>query len=123
MGAELDFANNWAKSASAKARSKVRSHAWRGCHSRGIQVPSRIAGWHLFAVRCFFRLVDRVGLRVRISELDRGVEGINHFLNGGRCSIQDRRVSVTDLIHVGQNTSPLGVMGGLGVRCRGHKNV
>ena len=88
-----------------------------------IQVPSGIAGQSPFTVSCFFWLVDWVGLRVQILELDRGVEGINHFLNGGGCSIQDRRVSLMGLIHVRQDTSPLGVMGGSGVRCRGHKNI
>ena len=32
-------------------------------------------------------------------------------------------MSFTGLIHVRQDTSLLGVLGGLGVRCHGHKNV
>ena len=32
-------------------------------------------------------------------------------------------MSLKGLIHVGQDTSSLGVLGGSGFRCRGHKNV
>ena len=37
--------------------------------------------------------------------------------------IQDRRVSLTGLVHVRQDTSSLGVLGGSGVGCHRHKNV
>ena len=116
-GAKLDFAIDWPKSARAEARSGVEVVPG---YRRGIRVPSGITGQSLFAVSCIFWLVDRVGLGVQISELVKRVEGINYFLNGGGCSIQDRRVSVTGLIHVRQDTSSLGVVGSSRFWGQGH---
>ena len=99
-GVELDFAIDWASSAKAEASSVFEvMPGWGTVEEEGFWtgMPRRRS----LAVGYYLGLGDAV----RVTELDRGVEGFNHFLNGGLWKTRFRGMEGAGWVHWSGKTS------------------